>query len=133
MARTKKIVARRKVESVRERADKQQARSDRQPRHRKVSSAAVRPVKGLRSVLAREYHPIKLPDSKTGQLLTKRRSTAPSYFANSLRELKLVTWPTRRQAISLSMAVIVFSVAIALFVQLLDYGLGKLFKEVILK
>lgn len=133
MARTKKLVARRRVESVRERADKQQAKSERKPRHRKVSSAAGAPVRGIRSLLAREYHPIKLPDTKTGQLLTKKRSAAPSYFANSFRELRLVTWPTRKQAFSLSMAVIVFSVAIAAFVQLLDYGLGKLFKEVILK
>ena len=133
MARTRKIVAKRRVESVRERADKQQAKSDRHPRHRKVSSLSGAPVRGLRSLLAKEYHPIKLPNTKTGQLLTKKRSATPSYFVNSLRELKLVTWPTRRQAISLSMAVVVFSVAIAGFVQLLDYGLGKLFKEVILK
>ncbi|MEK7472228.1 MAG: preprotein translocase subunit SecE [Patescibacteria group bacterium] len=133
MAGSRKIVAKRRVESVRERADKQQARSDRQPRHRKVSTAAGRPVRGVRSFLSREYHLIKLPETKTGQLLTKKRSATPSYFVNSLRELKLVTWPTRRQALSLSMAVVVFSVAIAGFVQLLDYGLGKLFKEVILK
>lgn len=133
MANTKKIVTRRRIESVRERADKQQAKSDRQPRHRKVSEAAVAPVRGVKSLLKKEYHPIKLPDSRAGNLLTKRRSAAPSYFSNSVQELKQVTWPSRKQAFSLSLAVVVFSVSIALFVQLLDYGLGKLFKEVILK
>jgi len=133
VANQRKIVTRRRVESVRERADKQQAKSDRHPRRRKVTSAAGAPVRGLRSLLTREYHPIKLPDTKTGNALTKRRSATPSYFVDSLHELKLVTWPTRRQALSLSLSVIIFSVSIALFVQALDYGLGKLFKEVILK
>lgn len=133
MAKPGKLVARRRVESVRERADKQQAKSDRQPRRRKVSLAAGAPVRGLRSLLKKEYHPIKLPDTKAGQLLTKRRTAAPSYFVDSLRELKLVSWPSRKQALSLSLSVIVFSVAIAIFVQLLDYGLGKLFREVVLK
>jgi preprotein translocase SecE subunit len=65
--------------------------------------------------------------------LSKPRATTPSYFKDSVGELKQVEWPARRQALSLSMAVIVFSLTIAIFVQLLDYGLGKLFKEVILK
>lgn len=133
MARTRKIVSRRKVESVRERADKHLAKSSKTPRSRKATTAAAKPAKGLKNLLAREFHPIRLPNNKIGNTLTKRRSATPSYFANSLRELKLVDWPSRRQALSLSMAVIVFSVAIAIFVQLLDFGLGKLFKEVILK
>jgi preprotein translocase SecE subunit len=127
--RTRKIVSRRKIESVRERADKHLAKSSKSPSSRKT----LKSTRGLKKVLAREFHPIKLPNNKLGNTLTKRRSATPSYFVNSLRELKLVDWPSRRQALSLSMAVIVFSVTIAIFVQLLDYGLGKLFKEVILK
>ena len=133
MARTRKLITKRKVESVRERADKHLAKSSKQPRTKKATTAAARPAKGLKTLLTKEFHPVKLPNNKTGQFLTKRRSAAPSYFANSLRELKLVSWPTRRQALSLSLSVIIFSVSIAVFVQLLDFGLGKLFKEVILK
>jgi preprotein translocase subunit SecE len=57
----------------------------------------------------------------------------PPYFRNSWRELKLVTWPTRKQSRQLTLAVIIFSVVLGSFVALLDLGFGKLFKEVIVK
>ncbi len=133
MARTKKLVVRRKIETVRERADKKHAKSDKPSRHSQVSRVAGGSFAKVHGLLTKEYHPIKLPESKVGKVLTKRRTATPSYFKDSVSEIKLVEWPSRRQALSLSMAVIVFSVVIAIFVKLLDYGLGKLFKEVILK
>lgn len=57
----------------------------------------------------------------------------PPYFRNSWRELQLVTWPSRKQTRQLTLAVIMFSVVLGTFVALLDYGFGKLFKEVIIK
>jgi preprotein translocase SecE subunit len=57
----------------------------------------------------------------------------PPYFRNSWRELKLVTWPNRKQSRQLTFAVIMFSVVLGVFVALLDLGFGKLFKEVIVK
>lgn len=132
-AKKPKIVVRRKIESVRERADKNYARHEKEPRRRKVTSAAARPVRSIGRIAKKEFHPIKLPDTKLGIFLSKRRSFMPRYVIDSFKELKLVTWPSFRQAITLSFAVIVFSVVIAMFVQVLDYGFGKLFKEVILK
>jgi preprotein translocase SecE subunit len=128
-----KMVVRRKVETVRERADKQQAKKEKQPRTRKVTAAANRPVKGVRSILKREYHPIKLPDNKAGRVLTKRRNFIPRYFVEAGQEVKLVTWPTKRQAASMSLSVIGFSVVIAILVKLLDFGFEKIFRGVILK
>ncbi len=128
-----KIVVKRKVETVRERADKQQAKKDKQPRTRKVAAAANRPVKGVRAVLAKEYHPIKLRDNKAGRILSKRGRIIPKYFVEAGDEVKLVSWPTKRQAASLSFAVIAFSVVIALIVRLLDFGFEKIFRGVILK
>lgn len=57
----------------------------------------------------------------------------PPYFKNSWRELKMVTWPTRKQTRQLTLAVIMFSIVLGSFVALLDLGFGKLFKEVIIK
>lgn len=57
----------------------------------------------------------------------------PTYIRNSWRELKLVTWPDRKESISLTNAVIVFSVIFGLFVFAIDGILNKLFKEFILK
>lgn len=56
-----------------------------------------------------------------------------SYVRDSWRELRLVTWPTRKQSRQLTTAVIVFSVIFGALIAVVDYGLDKLFKEVVLK
>ncbi len=59
--------------------------------------------------------------------------TGIRYVVRSWRELKLVTWPKFRDSLRLVSAVLIFSVVFGLFVAVLDYGLDKLFKQVILK
>lgn len=122
-----------KQETVRERAEKQRQKQTLEPRRKKVASAATKPVRGFGKLLTREYDPIKVKKGRYSKLLSKRISLFPKYFSTSYKELKEVKWLTPRQAASLTFAVITFSVAIALFVQLLGYGFDKLFKEVILK
>lgn len=121
-----------KQETVRQRAEKQFAKSA-QPRRKKVASVTKTPIKGAFRILTKEFHPIKISKSKHAEFLTSKVTFMPSFFKDSFSELKLVKWPTFRQAMSLTFAVIAFSVVIALFVQLLGYGFDKLFKEVILK
>jgi len=55
------------------------------------------------------------------------------YFYRSWQELKLVTWPSRKQSFRLTGAVIVFSVIFGALIAVVDFGLDKLFKQVILK
>lgn len=55
------------------------------------------------------------------------------YLASSWRELRQVTWPTWRESRRLTGAVIVFSVIFGALVAAVDYGLDKLFKEILLK
>jgi preprotein translocase SecE subunit len=57
----------------------------------------------------------------------------PPYVRNSFQELKLVTWPNFRQTLRLTFAVLAFSVVFGAFIAAIDYGLDKLFKEVLLK
>jgi preprotein translocase SecE subunit len=57
----------------------------------------------------------------------------PPYVRNSWRELRLVTWPNGRQTRQLVNAVIIFSVVFGIIVAIVDFGLDKLFKEIILK
>ena len=57
----------------------------------------------------------------------------PVYFRNSWRELRLVTWPDRRTSFKLTYAVIVFSVLFGVIIAIVDFGLDKLFKELIIK
>lgn len=56
-----------------------------------------------------------------------------SYIYNSVRELRSVTWPSFRESLKLTSAVLVFSVIFGLFIALVDFGLDKLFKQVLLK
>lgn len=56
----------------------------------------------------------------------------PPYFRQSWRELRLVTWPNFRETYSLVIAVIIFSIIFGVIVALVDYGLDKLFRAVIL-
>jgi preprotein translocase SecE subunit len=57
----------------------------------------------------------------------------PPYIRNSWRELRLVTWPNRRQTFALVWAVIIFSVIFGILIAAVDFGLDKLFKEFIVK
>jgi preprotein translocase SecE subunit len=56
-----------------------------------------------------------------------------NYIASSFREVRLVTWPGFRQSLRLTKAVIIFSVIFGGIIAAVDYGLGKVFKEIILK
>jgi len=55
------------------------------------------------------------------------------YFRSSLQELKQVTWPTRREGRRLTTAVIIFSIVFGALIAVVDYGLDKLFKQILIK
>ncbi len=57
----------------------------------------------------------------------------PPYFRNSFRELRLVTWTDRRETRRLTLAVLGFAAVFGALIAGLDFGLDKLFKEVLLK
>ena len=55
------------------------------------------------------------------------------FVRGSWQELKQVTWPARREGLRLTSAVIVFSVVFSVVLAVVDYGLDKLFKQLLLK
>lgn len=55
------------------------------------------------------------------------------FIAGSFREVKLVSWPGFRQSMRLTKAVIIFSVIFGGLIAVVDIGLDKLFKQIILK
>ena len=57
----------------------------------------------------------------------------PKYVRNSFMELKGVTWPSFKESMRLTYAVIIFAVIFGVSVALVDYGLGKIFKTLLLK
>lgn len=56
----------------------------------------------------------------------------PTYFRESWKELRQVTWPNRRETWQLTLAVIIFAVVFGVLVAVVDFGLDKLFKKLII-
>ena len=61
------------------------------------------------------------------------RWLVPTYFANAWREVRQVSWPTRRETWRLTLAVFIFAVVFGLLVAGVDKVLDLIFKKVILK
>lgn len=118
-------------ESFREKAQKanEQPKVSRRSSVVRLLGIALRPLgAGLRSLFTAT--PLKYP---YGGLRVVLRFIIPSYFKNSWRELKLVTWPNLRQSRALTLAVLIFAVVFGGAVALVDTGLDKLFKALVLK
>lgn len=106
-------------ETVRERANKTLT----------AGEAASKP-KRVRGVLGK----ILLPLRFIGRgLRFIGRFIIPPYIRNSWRELRLVSWPSRKQSRQLTVAVMIFAIVFGVLIYFVDLGLDKLFKQVLLK
>ena len=112
-------------QSVRERAERAGDNKDakRKGKIRHWLAAPFRRLARLKLWRAKFWRPFRF----IGRLLV------PRYLRNSWRELRLVVWPTRRQTLQLTSAVVMFAIVFGAVVAAFDYGLDKLFKEVILR
>lgn len=120
-----------KPETVRERAAKSD--SHRKPRRLvRASKSAARPFKAIARTGRKEVY-LPMPDTKAGRFLNRRRHFFPRYFGLAWKELKQVKWPGRRETAKLTFAVFLFAIFFALLISFADYGLGKLFKKLILE
>ena len=61
------------------------------------------------------------------------RILVPSYIRNSWKELRQVSWPSLKQSRQLTFAVLLFAIVFGALIAIVDYGLDKLFKHVLLK
>lgn len=122
-----------KTETVREKATKQSQATPKTRRLHKATTAVKRPIIAAHRIGKKEYHPFKLPDNKIGRFLTKTRRFTPAFIRNAWGELKLVTWPNNRETARLSFAVFMFAIVLGVVVAIVDYGLDKLFKQLLLK
>jgi preprotein translocase SecE subunit len=123
-------------ETFRERAIKASIITDKQPRSQKVKN-------GIGSVFMPVLRPLSRFFSKLFNIQPFKffRKVAywvsliiiPRYLRNSWKELKFVTWPTLKQSRQLTFAVLVFAIIFGGSVALVDLGLDKLFKNILLK
>jgi preprotein translocase SecE subunit len=115
---------------MRDSAASSRAKAQKPKRVRKAAEVAKKPVSSIGSALTKEYHVIK-PKSED-RFFTKSRKLTPGYFRSSWAELRQVTWPGRKETWRLVFAVFVFALALGTVIAVLDYGLEKLLREVIL-
>jgi preprotein translocase SecE subunit len=107
------------------------------------SSAKPSRAKTVRTSIAKPFKPGAESFSKTPVWrvikrilkILKRILTflIPPYIRHSSEELKLVTWPSWKQSRQLTYAVLVFAVVFGTTIALVDFGLDKLFKNILLK
>jgi preprotein translocase SecE subunit len=114
--------------SMRDSAAKSRAKADKPKRVRKAASAAKKPVSKIGSALTKEFHVIE----PKGGFFSKSRKVTPGYFRSAWAELRQVTWPGRKETWRLVFAVFVFAIVLGTVIAVLDYGLEKLLREVIL-
>lgn len=140
MAERKKRRVVKKTQTVREQAaDKAQVTPGKPHRMiRKTGSVASKPfkvagrgVKKVASPFSFLLWPFRLrPVRFVGRMLYK--ALLIGYFRASWRELRQVSWPGRRETASLTLAVFIFSLIFALMVTTVDFGLDKVFKQLLL-
>ena len=71
--------------------------------------------------------------SKKGQAyITKAKRSRFAVFGETIGELKKVVWPTRREAIRLSLMVLIVCLVVGIFLGALDYGFAELVAKVFL-
>ncbi|HSX46059.1 MAG TPA: preprotein translocase subunit SecE [Candidatus Saccharimonadia bacterium] len=95
----------------------------------KVFSPILRPIGGgLKSAYNwKPLGPLRKVFHFSGKILF------PTYFRNSWKELKLVTWPNWQQSRALTFAVLVFAAIFGTAIALVDLGLDKIFRHILLK
>ncbi|MGE4538639.1 MAG: preprotein translocase subunit SecE [Desulfovibrio sp.] len=64
--------------------------------------------------------------AKSGKSLMGYVKAAQEFFEQSKVELKKVTWPTRQETVKTGVAVLVFSVIMAIYLGVVDMALSRL-------
>ena len=123
-------------ETFRERAAKAAITADQPKRGTRLKSAGSATVGRATKPLGRGLK--KAGKTKPARKLRKParlvgKIVLPTYLRNSWRELKLVSWPSWGESRRLTYAVLVFAVIFGASIALVDYGLDKLFKSILLK
>lgn len=133
-AKPKRLV--KNPETFRERALKAGEDSDKPKRLARLKGASGQAASPVAQPAAKAFAKIFAvqPFPLIGKLLKLvGKIILPVYFRRSWQELRLVTWPTWKQSRQLTYAVLIFAVIFGALIAVVDYGLDKVFKDVLLK
>lgn len=120
-----------KSETVREKTEKATKTTSKPRRVRRTASAATKPLKAAHSIGRKEFY-LPMPDTKVGRFLNKRRSLTPRFLRDAWNELRQVTWPSNRETLKLTFAVLMFALVFGSLIWVVDYGLENLFRKVLI-
>jgi preprotein translocase SecE subunit len=73
--------------------------------------------------------------TRIGRVIVKVLGTVLliNFIVGAWRELKGVEWPNRKQTFQLTVAVYMFAIIFGIIIAVIDYGLDRIFKRVLLK
>ena len=117
-----------KTETMRDKSVKAKSKADKPRRLKQTANAIARPFKSAKKVAKMEFYVFTPQEKGVKGFLTKRRNWTPGYFRTAFKELKQVSWPSRRETWRLMTAVFIFALVFGLLITVVDYGLEKLFK-----
>jgi preprotein translocase SecE subunit len=123
----------RKAPTLREQAELALSKAEQDKKPGRVKRAASKTGSALRKTRLTR-NPITKFVARIGRFILKvLRWIIPNYFIESWREVRLVTWPSRRETWRLTVAVFIFALVFGALVAGVDKVLDLLFKKVILK
>jgi preprotein translocase SecE subunit len=134
----KKPRIRKSAPTIRERVEAEQAKAEKPKKSSKVKGLASHAKRPFKAVAKRRP---RVPQNKFFRLLGKvfhpvvwlLNKLVPRYFINAWKELRLVTWTSRRETWRLTFAVFVFATIFGAIAYMVDKGLDEIFKKFVLK
>ena len=121
-SRSRKPRIRKSAPTIRQRVEAAQAEAEQPKKSRRIPLARLKNNRAV-ALAGRFTRPIR-------RVLAR---IVPRYFINSWREVRQVTWPSRRETWRLTGAVFIFALVFGAAVAVVDKGLDEIFKKVILK
>lgn len=134
----KKPRIRKSAPTIRERVESEQAKSEKASKPSKFKSLVAKTNRLLKAVAKRRP---RLRANRATKLIGKvfrpivwlLNKIAPRYFVNAWREVRQVTWTSRRETWRLTFAVFVFASIFGAIAYGVDKGLDEIFKKFVLK
>lgn len=114
------------------------AKDDKNSEKAKDAKASDEEITRKVSVKAKNTKNKKVEQSKKAKKIKEKKSSKKNkgekkvgYFRGAFREIRQVRWPDRKTTWKMTLSVIIYVVAIAAFIMLLDAGLTFIFNNVL--
>jgi preprotein translocase subunit SecE len=105
------------------------------PKAESVSKEESRPIIPEETVKPKDRQVISKSgqerDAKAGNVILNSINIAIQFLRDSRTELRKVKWPNRKELLATTTMVIIFVLAVALFLGLIDLGLVKLISMIV--